>query len=353
MQRTTSALTTAVLGAVLTASTVLARQLAPPDDSPRGGSSGTKSTVTLDSATAAANSQLYGMTVTRSARVLLRNGLDYLGYQQYDRALRFLREAEARINQQKSSKGQKELNDAEVLALKQGIETAQRGLRRASDAESPYALSDQSRPANGFTPSKPATQVAENTKQAEAPNRNQQATAPARSGSLGSDGDEQGEPIRLASVEAPVSAKPATETPGTRLADNAKPTAIAHSESEEPTTTPETPQIHAVSRLPDLTEANGSDRLVAADDQGTVRAEAAVEPAPTKLPTLVPAPDAAPPVQDGSPKIAVQVAEPATAISPLPIPERPADLKTEAATTAEPSPSPPQTSDPTPRRRPP
>ena len=147
MQRTTSALTTAVLGAVLTASTVLAQQLVAPDDSPPGGSSATKSNATLDSA--AANSQVYGMTVTRSARVLLRNGLDYLSYQQYDRALKFLRDAEARVNQQKSLKVKKELlelSDAEVLVLKQGIEAAQRGLRKASNAESPYALSDQSRP---------------------------------------------------------------------------------------------------------------------------------------------------------------------------------------------------------------
>ena len=49
-----------------------------------------------------------------------------------------------------------------MLALKQGIEAAQRGLRRASDAESPYALSDQSRPGNGFTPARPATRLAEN-----------------------------------------------------------------------------------------------------------------------------------------------------------------------------------------------
>ena len=46
------------------------------------------------------------MPATRGARYLLRNGLDYLGYQQYERALKFLREAETR---------KKELNDAEKL----------------------------------------------------------------------------------------------------------------------------------------------------------------------------------------------------------------------------------------------
>ena len=106
MQRTTSALTTAVLGAVLTASTVLAQQAPSPDDAPPGVSS-SANRQRPESATAAANSQLYGMTVTRGARYLLRNGLDYLSYQQYDRALKFLREAEARINAAKGSQGSK------------------------------------------------------------------------------------------------------------------------------------------------------------------------------------------------------------------------------------------------------
>ena len=83
-----------------------------------------------------------------------------------------------------------ELNDAEVLALKQGIEAAQRGLRRASNAESPYALSDQSRPANGFTPAKPSTQLATNSNQTEPTNREAKATSPAPPSLLGSDGDD-------------------------------------------------------------------------------------------------------------------------------------------------------------------
>ena len=160
MQRTTSALTATVLGAVLTASTAVARQAPAPDDAPPVGASSTKPRPGPESAAEAANSQLYGMSVTRGARYLLRNGLDYLSYQQYDRALKFLREAETRINDQKTRKVQMELNAAEVTALKQGIEAAQRGLRRASNAESPYALSDKSRPANGFTPAKPSTQMA-------------------------------------------------------------------------------------------------------------------------------------------------------------------------------------------------
>ena len=34
---------------------------------------------------------IYGATSTRGARYLMRNGLDYLNYQQFERALKFLR----------------------------------------------------------------------------------------------------------------------------------------------------------------------------------------------------------------------------------------------------------------------
>ena len=91
------------------------------------------------------------MAATRGARYLLRNGLDYINYQEYDRALRYLREAETR---------QKELNDAERRALKQAIERAQRGLREAVGSEAPYALSRRSHRAGGFAPAKPDTAIA-------------------------------------------------------------------------------------------------------------------------------------------------------------------------------------------------
>ena len=164
MQRTTSALTTAVLGAVLTASTAVAQQAPVPGDAPPAGASPAKAPPTTSAE--AADSQVYGMSVTRGARYLLRNGLDYLSYQQYDRALKFLRDAEARINEQKTRTDQRgrkvplELNSAEMTALRQGIESAQRGLRRASNAESPYALSERSRPGNGFAPATPSSRLA-------------------------------------------------------------------------------------------------------------------------------------------------------------------------------------------------
>ena len=108
MHRTSSALTATILGALLMAPTVWAQPSTPPSTSP-----GAKS-VRPDAATAE-SVPLYGVTPSRGARYLLRNGLDYLSYQQYERSLKFLREAETR---------KKELNEAEQLALKQGIERA-------------------------------------------------------------------------------------------------------------------------------------------------------------------------------------------------------------------------------------
>lgn len=60
---------------------------------------------------------------SRSARTLLRNGTDYIKYQQFEKALTYLREAERR---------QKELNATEKAALRQAIDTAQQGLRTPS-----------------------------------------------------------------------------------------------------------------------------------------------------------------------------------------------------------------------------
>ena len=83
---------------------------------------------------------------------MLRNGLDYLNYKEYERALKFLREAETRKD---------ELTNAEKQVLQNGIEAAKRGLRQAAGAESPYALSERSRNRNGFSPAKSETYVAQ------------------------------------------------------------------------------------------------------------------------------------------------------------------------------------------------
>ena len=128
------------------------------------------------------------MAATRGARYLLRNGIDYLSYQEYERALKYFREAETR---------QKELNDAERLSLKQGIERAQRGLREAVGSETPYALSKRSRRAGGFAAAKPDSQIAVASSLSAQPR-----SAAATPRIADREGDDQGEPVRLARAES-------------------------------------------------------------------------------------------------------------------------------------------------------
>lgn len=70
------------------------------------------------------------MIAARGARHLLRNGLDYLQYQEYEKALTYLRGAEAK---------RQELGADEVLKLTQGIEQARRGLREPNRGRVPVA----------------------------------------------------------------------------------------------------------------------------------------------------------------------------------------------------------------------
>ncbi|AGA31572.1 hypothetical protein [Singulisphaera acidiphila] len=106
MRRSTSALTAAVLGTALSATTLMAQQTPP------------------DSGSGTSTASIPGMTTSRGARYLLRNGWDYLKYQEYERALNFFREAEQR---------KAELNPSERQALTQGIDNARRGMREAGD----------------------------------------------------------------------------------------------------------------------------------------------------------------------------------------------------------------------------
>lgn len=78
------------------------------------------------------------MSASRGARHLLRNGNDYLSYRQYERALAFFREAETR---------QKELTEAERLALRKGIQKARQGMREPDNTPEPAALAGRARPA--------------------------------------------------------------------------------------------------------------------------------------------------------------------------------------------------------------
>lgn len=65
------------------------------------------------------------MAAARAPRHALRNGQDYLGYGEYDRALAFFREAESRLG---------ELTLAERVAVRDGIDAARRGLRQVEPA---------------------------------------------------------------------------------------------------------------------------------------------------------------------------------------------------------------------------
>ena len=192
MQRTTPVLSTVILGVVLAASLVNAQQVrsarneaVDPSASSTGaaGSSSTSKTI---------GDPVYGMSSPRPARYLLRNGVDYLNYREYERALKFLRETELRKD---------ELNDAEKLVLKQSIEKAQRGLRHAADAESPYALSAQASNRNGFSPAKSDTRVASRNNHFNKSTQKLAVQHANASSPTVSNSDDQGERIQLASGE--------------------------------------------------------------------------------------------------------------------------------------------------------
>ncbi len=196
MRRTSSALTKTIVGAALVASTVSAQQILPSSGARRGDSTppAADSTVTpggttagADSATAESLSSLAGMAATRGARYLLRNGIDYIKYQEYERALKYLREAESR---------QKELSEPEKLALKQAIERAQRGLREAVGSQTPYALSQRTQGAGVFAPARPETRIA-----AARPVRLPSETPQTVIRTASREGDDQGQPIQLAGAE--------------------------------------------------------------------------------------------------------------------------------------------------------
>lgn len=111
MRRSTSAWTAAVLGTALSGTTLVAQQQSP------------QPPPVVGSGTASSAATIPGALAVRGARYLVRNGWDYLKYQQYDRALTFFREAESRKS---------ELTDSELQALYQGLDRAKRGLRETA-----------------------------------------------------------------------------------------------------------------------------------------------------------------------------------------------------------------------------
>ncbi len=256
MRRKMSALTTTILGAVVTASTVSAQQLPPANQAPRTKSAASETAT----ATEPDADPLFGMTAMRGVRYLLRNGLDYLNYQQYERALKFLREAEKRDGEAEK-RGKGELNKTEKLALKQGIERAQRGMRDAADAEVPYALSDRSRRRNGFIAAKSDPQVASNTNPGNGPtpptHKASRLDQPTR---LGNESEDPGEPIRLASADL-VSSEPVSQPSASPGSTKTKTALSDHREDEvrpASASQPEIPRLPAGPPLSDLTDSNAS-----------------------------------------------------------------------------------------------
>ena len=226
MRRTTTAWIAGTLGAGLTASIVLAQQL-PQSRSSGGGALGRVADGRIPA-------PLYGAGNWRGGRYLLRNGLDYLQYQQYERALRFLRDAENHV---------KELTAPEKLALKKGIEQAQNGLRAAADSQSPYALSERSQPSRGFTVARPETAIASSPASPfRADSRGRSDRPVAHSGN-----EPAGEPIRLTSVEAPKPPRPRREPARLRSGTSSTASGPQAAVSEIPTlTAPEIPTLTAV-----------------------------------------------------------------------------------------------------------
>ena len=245
MRWTTSALTAAFLGAILTTSTVEAQQ-----SSSAGGELVEQSAVSdaIERGNSARNptvDPIYGMSNTRGARYLLRNGLDYLNYREYERALRFLRETESRKN---------ELSTAEKLVLKKSIERAQRGLRQAADAEPPYALSDLTRGRIGFSPAKANTHLASQVDQSKAPAHKTLVNHSNFSGSSVSDSEDQGESIRLVSGDTTKSNSNNQDPNAPRLGQNESDSAVSHHYPDQPRQLPEILNPSSLSKQ--INEAN-------------------------------------------------------------------------------------------------
>jgi hypothetical protein len=109
LRRSTMALSSSLAAIGLSASIALAQQLS-------------QAPASSSAPVPAPDDSVDPSMAARPTRYLLRNGLDYLAYREYSRALSFFRVVEAR---------QGELNEQEVKQLRNGIAKAQQGLREA------------------------------------------------------------------------------------------------------------------------------------------------------------------------------------------------------------------------------
>jgi hypothetical protein len=123
LRRSTWTLSTSLVAIGLSASIALAQQSS---QAPASGASRPSADDSLDPSMA-----------SRPTRYLLRNGLDYLAYREYARALSFFRVVEGR---------QGELNELELKQLKNGISRAQQGLREAVNGSNKAVAQAKGRP---------------------------------------------------------------------------------------------------------------------------------------------------------------------------------------------------------------
>ena len=190
MRRKMSALTTTIFGAVVTASSVSAQQSPSADQTPRAQSAA------LESAAASDPDPLFGMTAMRRRAICCVTG--WIISTTSNTIAHSSSCAKPRIARRNSAKPRNFRSSKES--------SAQRGLRDAADAESPYALSDRSQHRNGFMAAKPDIRVASNGDRTKA--TSPRPSRPDQPPKLGSDNEDQGEPIQLASADL-ISSDPA------------------------------------------------------------------------------------------------------------------------------------------------
>jgi len=267
LRRPTFALTSALAALGLTAGVALAQQ-----PSPTGGRAPSPSAETADGT----------MAQRPAARYMLRNGMDYLAYREYDRALSFFRAIEARKD---------ELSEGERQQLKKGIARAQDGKREAINS--------------------PRVVATRKGRAANPPGAFALAKAPAPAP----------EPVQLtsgtlpAAEPAPASVAVAAAAPLPAMLPTAvaAPAAVASDGLDLPRLPAAPPQA-----LPDLSTSP------AADPSPAIPEPAAPAPAPTPAPAALPEPGPVP----ASAPIGLEPIAPAPAVepsSPLELPTLPTD----------------------------
>ena len=317
MRRPITALASAVLGTALAAFTVTVSAQSrngpavnpnPPEAAP-GGDDG-----------------MPAVNPGRGARHLLRNGWDFITYQNYERALELFREAETR---------RAELTASEQVKLKQGIEAAQRAIREAASgikSGPSYALSGRSARPGSMAVADPAKAR---------PRGDRDKIQLASTASAGANPDDANVRATGAAVAEPAYARAG----GTTVAEVTAPVAAAYgvavASAEPPVVTtpaaiPTTPDVEAVV-LPPSPELGGpatapAPEPVAAPAASPGPAPAMIVEAPASSAEPVPAQA---PVLSAPPETA-----PAPGSDDIPLPTLPPEIENPQAPADEPAPAP-------------